>query len=358
MENEIHIKQFELSEKDALFAFLRNTHADDPRQSDPQYWNWHYRKCLFSTPDNIPLWIAKSGEKIVGQLGAIPVELNVAKETRRAIWILDFMVHPDFRRYGIGKKLVLAMNEVYPTMLTLITHEQHTLKLLQKLDWKFVGNIRRYSKVVCAGNAVREIAKITPLRAVVNTAFSFLRSKYPANIAIRKIERFDETFDEFWEQAGAQKKCSVARTADILNWQYVEQPGKKFDIFGFYESEKLHGYIVMFFRKADKNGVIAKAAITDICYSDHRTENSLEVIDALLKTALNAAAERGVGALVTDVIDPLIEGRLKHFDFWAVKNPLLLVAKTDDRQDLVYDLENWFITRGDSDVSIFEEPNL
>jgi GNAT superfamily N-acetyltransferase len=358
MENEIQIKQFELSEKDALFAFLRETHADDPRQSDPQYWDWHYRDCLFSTPNNIPLWIAKSGKKIVGQLGAIPVELNVAREMRRAIWILDFMVHPDFRRYGIGKKLVLAMNEVYPTMLTLITHEQHTLKLLVKLDWKFVGNIRRYSKVINAGNAVREIAKIAPVRAVVNTAFSFLRRKYPVSSAVKKIERFDGFFDEFWQRTAAREKCSVVRSADILNWQYVDQPGKKFDVFGFYESEKLCGYVVLFFRKADKNGVIPKAAIADICCSDHRAENSLEVIDELLKTALNAAAERGAGALVTDIIDPLVESRLKYFGFWAVKNPLLLVAKTNDRQELVYDLENWYITRGDSDVSIFEDPNL
>ena len=34
------------------------------------------------------------------------------------------------------------------------------------------------------------------------------------------------------------------------------------------------------------------------------------------------------------------------------------MVKTGVREDLLYDTKNWFLTRGDADISIFEDPNL
>ena len=141
----------------------------------------------------------------------------------------------------------------------------------------------------------------------------------------------------------------------MLRWQYQKQPGKKFDILGFYEKGNLRGYAVLFFRKADTNGAISKAAITDIFY---HPENAKTTVDALIKGALQLAVERRAGGLVTDAIDPLLEERFEFHGFWRVKNPLQLMVKTGVREDLLYDTKNWFLTRGDSDISIFEDPNL
>ena len=141
----------------------------------------------------------------------------------------------------------------------------------------------------------------------------------------------------------------------MLRWQYQKQPGKKFDILGFYEKGNLRGYAVLFFRKADENGAISKAAITDIFY---HPENAKKTIDELIKGALQIAIERRTGGLVTDAIDPLLEERFANAGFWRVKNPLQLMVKTGVREDLLYDTKNWFLTRGDSDISIFEDPNL
>src|ERR1041384_6336213 len=117
MSDDIVIKQFELHEKEALFSFLREVYADNVRQSDENYWHWHYCESPFSTEDNIPLWVAKHGEEIVGQLGAIPIELNAAGKIQRSVWILDLIIRIDFRRHGLAKRLVLALKDLYPPML-------------------------------------------------------------------------------------------------------------------------------------------------------------------------------------------------------------------------------------------------
>ena len=60
---------------------------------------------------------------------------------------------------------------------------------------------------------------------------------------------------------------------------------------------------------------------------------------------------------MTDVLDDRVEARLRHFGFRRVKSSPLFAAKTAEREELIYARSNWFLTRGDSDVSIFEEPN-
>jgi Acetyltransferase (GNAT) domain len=355
MTDEIHIKQFELSEKDALFAFLREVYADNARQSEEKFWHWHYCESPLASENDIPLWVAKHGDEIVGQLGAIPVELSVNGETRKSVWILDLIIRIDFRRHGLAKKLVLAINSSYPTMLGVNTMEQHAPKMLQSLGWVIAGKINRYSKLVSAGNSVKEISGIKALRAIVNTAFSVFRAKHKTHLAIRKVERFDQAFDRLWREARLHRPCAIVRTSAFLNWQYVDQPGKKFDVFGYYSEGKLLGYIVLFVRKPNEKGVIAKAAITDIFCA---VDAPAEVIDELLKAALNFAMEKGVGSLVTDIVDERVEERLRKLGFWAVKNPLQLMTISESDTDKLYDIKNWYLTRGDSDTSIFEAPNL
>jgi hypothetical protein len=354
MQNEVQIKQFELREKEALFSFLREVYNDNPRQSDEKFWHWHYCECPFAGENNIPLWVAKYGDEIVGQLGAVPVEVNINGKIVKPVWILDLMIRIDFRRYGLAKKLVRAIEEHYPTMLGVNTMEQHAPKMLQSIGWVIAGKINRYSKLINPGNAVKEISRIGVLRKLVNGASSLFRRKFKVSPAVQTIERFDASFDRLREKCASQWKCSIARSAEYLNWQYAGQLGKKFDILGFYDGDELRGYIVLFIRKPNADGIIAKAAITDICYSPEGLE---KVVDELLKAALNLAAERGVGSLVTDVVDPLVEERLRTFGFWPVKNPLQLMVRSDEDQEFLYDIKNWFITRGDSDTSIFEDPN-
>jgi hypothetical protein len=100
---------------------------------------------------------------------------------------------------------------------------------------------------------------------------------------------------------------------------------------------------------------VAKVAITDLCY---HPSDSGEIIDELLRGSLQIAVSRSAGVLVTDVVDKLIEDRLRSFGFARVKNPLQLMVKSSENQDLLYDEDKWFLTRGDSDISIFEHPNL
>ena len=144
MQGAVTIERFDLSEKDKLLAFLGKAFAENPRQSDDEFWSWHFVESPHSKPEKMPVWLAKSGERIAGQLAAIPVELKVGTEILPSMWILDFVVDPEFRRQGIGKRLVLAAEESCDVLLGVNTMEQHAPALLQGLGWKIVGKIPRF----------------------------------------------------------------------------------------------------------------------------------------------------------------------------------------------------------------------
>jgi GNAT superfamily N-acetyltransferase len=359
MPHDVQIKQFELSDQEALLSFLRLAYADEPRKSDPAFWKWHYLENPYTSLNDIPLWIVKDSERVVGQAATILVELKVQEETRRAIWILDFVLFPEYRGQKIGKRLVMLARETYPTMFALGINEQSG-NVFRSLDWAPMGSVHRYQRLLYPGHALKEIANASPLRDLANLSYAPFRPRPDQAAAsqrytVREVAQFDGSFDDLWQRASAQWPCAVIRNSRFLQWQFMQQPGKKFEVLGLYDKDQLAGYVVLFFRKAEHGNAPAKAAISDICYDATGDE---ELIDELLKAALRQAIERRAGSLVTDVLDPGVEARLRNFGFWRIKASPEFTLYSPTRQELMYKPDNWFLSRADSDVSIFEEPNV
>ena len=353
----MEIKQFELREKAALLSFLQIVYPENPRMSDERFWDWHFLENPYVEPSNMPIWVAVEGAEIVGQMAGTPVRLRVGKRETSAMWIIDLMIRPDYRRRGLMKKLVLASVDYAEIGLGMNTAEQHSTALLESVGWKMFGKIPRYNKLLFPGEALREISRIKVLRGFTNAVFAPFRphlGEHSGDGNTRRIEKFDNSVDELWRDSADAKTCAVVREAAILNWQYFSQPDKKFDVLGYYENGKMLGYIVVYFRRTDEHGALSKAAITDLNY--HPSKPSA-IIDELLKGALRLAIERRAGALVTDVLDAHIASRLKSFGFGKVKNPLQLLVKSAAHNDILQNTEQWFATRGDADASVFEPTN-
>ena len=349
------IDQMKMSDKDEVLAFLREVYPTSPRQSDEAFWNWHFPESPYCDPNDLPIFLARVDGRLAGQFASLPVEFNANGETVRAIWILDMMVGEEFRRRGIAKKLAYAAQDHSPFLLGVNTPKQHAAEMLKSVGWSVFTKIPRYQKMLFPGNAVKEIARFRSIATTLNTAFAPVRGGYPTWPNVMRVEKFDESFDQLWAVAKGQWKCSVSRSSKFLDWQFCRQPGKKFEILTCVEDDQLRGYAVMFFRKPNQHGVIEKAAISDICY---RPEDADETITMLLDEAVKLAIERQAGSVVTDIIDDRVARLLKHAGFWRVKSDLLLQANVPRHQDVVYDAANWYLTRSDSDISIFESPNI
>lgn len=359
MPSDVQIKQFQLSDQYDLLSFLRQSYPSEPRRSDPVFWKWHFLENPCVGLDDIPLWLAKAGDKVVGQMATIPFKLKFGKDEAVALWSIDFVVLADYRGRGLGKRLVQAAQDTRWRQMMELGHNEQSGAVFRSLKWKGLGNINRYHKLLFPGDAMREISRIAPARHIVNLIYAPFRPNVPAQSSVvnslRSVSQFDSSFDELWRESNIQWSCAAVRNSSFLEWQYRKQPGKTFDVLGYFDRDHLLGYVVLFFRKPDSGGAVSKAAITDICYSATKPD---EVIDALLQGALRLAIDRRAGGLVIDILDSRIEQRLRKFGFWRIRKSPPFMVKTVERQELLYERGNWFLTRGDADISIFEEPNL
>lgn len=359
MSAEVHIEQFKLSDRAELLDYLRTAYPAEPRKCDPVFWQWHFLESPRADPRDLPLWVVKRDGRISGQLAAVPVDVRVGAASLRAIWILDLIIDPSLRGRGIGQGLIEAACAAHTTLLALGMNEQ-SRRILKKLRWADLGTAHRYQRLLYPAHALPELARRPALRRLVNAAYTPWRMSARAGTApgavVRALSAFDDSFDELWRRASAQWPCAVERGRRMLDWQYVRQPGKRFDVLALSREGRLDGYAVLFVRRAEgASAAPAKASITDLLYAPERAD---ETIDELLGAALRLAVERRAGSLVTDVLDRRIELRLARLRFRRIKRAPQFMAQAGAHGELLFEPANWFITRGDSDVSIFEEPNL
>jgi GNAT superfamily N-acetyltransferase len=355
----VEIKQLQRRQLADLTEFLRLAYPEDTRKHDPEYLNWYFLQNPNVSAEEIPLWVAMDNGKIVGQLATILVQLKAGSSNTKAIWILEFILLEAYRGQGLGKRLVRAAEQKYPTMITLGINDAST-RVFTSLGWKPLGSIHRYHRILFAGSAAAQLGDKKYLREGLNLLSCPLRFFPGARSSTNKYEirrdpLLDTEIDEFWDRASPQWPAAVRRDHRFLSWQFLQQPRKTFDFIRLYERERLVGYAILFFRKGVGNAPPPKAAIGDLVYD---SRNQDEVIDALLEATLKLAIERRAGSLVTDVLDARVESHLNRFRFWRIKNSPRFMASSTEFQEILYRPENWYLTRADSDVSIFEEPNV
>ena len=139
----VEIAQLQIEQMGELRDFLRLAYPQDPRKSNPHFLNWYYQQNPNVSMEHIPVWIATDGGRIVGQLATILIQLKAGSVYTKAIWILEFILLPEYRGRGLGKRLVLAAREHYPTMITLGINEAST-RVFNSLEWVPLGGIHRY----------------------------------------------------------------------------------------------------------------------------------------------------------------------------------------------------------------------
>jgi len=353
------ISQLQRGELTELIKFLQLAYPGEVRRTTQRFLSWYFLRNPNIAGDDLPFWIVRNGDNIVGQLATIPVWLKVGNSYTKSIWILEFILLEQFRGKGLGKQLVLAARDQYPTMLTLGINEAST-RVFKSLGWRELGAIHRYHRMLFAGNAVPRLGNSRALREGLNL-LSFplrragVRRKTAGKYQIRRGVSFGPELDELWARSSAQWTAAVRRDYDFTAWQFLQQPEKVFDVILLYEQQQLVGYAILFFRLGIGKAPAPKAAISDIVYD---SRNPDEVVDTLVSAALDVAIERKAGSLVVDILDARVEASLQNHGFSRIKISPRFMVSSSDFQETLYKPENWYLTRADSDISIFEEPNV
>lgn len=157
-------------------------------------------------------------------------------------------------------------------------------------------------------------------------------------IGIRKIKSFDERIDGFWKKALQKHEIMLVRNKEHLNWRFVMNPVKKYDIFLVEENKEIVGYFVL-------SNIIYRNA-KYVIIEDILGLKQEDVITAIISDIIRYAKEKNSDMIVGQFTDPYYIKIIKKSGFFGIRGQPIVVKThyKDTPKDIFLDKRKWFIT--------------
>ena len=188
-------------------------------------WRWWYRTG-YSEFESLILSI---DNKIIGQAGLLPIDLNILGNKVPAIWFVDFAILPEFQGKGFGQILTKEWMKICPNQITFCNNQ--SLRVFKKFGWKNNLSTKRFVRPI---NTLKFIPIVRRLKLnFVNRTLRYLiKKKYSRNVSINpyKIgDNFKIIRDSFKIKKIARNNgfAEIIRDEKWLHWRLIECPYKK-----------------------------------------------------------------------------------------------------------------------------------
>ena len=324
-----------IEDREEIFRFLSKAYKGRAHYKYPERWYWQFVDNPFKVGEKQPsVWVALRDSRVVAQTCAIPVEINFLGKSQIMAWAVDGYVLKEHRQKRIISSLLHLIFKHYPLVGGLWFNE-------------VMGNVW-----LNEGGRVLEkfpIVVFSFKSSIIKGLKSYLydrRFKENKDIDIQEAQNIDKRFDELWANNKKYYPITVKRSNKYLKWRYIDIPHATYKILIASRKGELIGYII--FRMGGelepKNGVISDLFTNpndDVCMYN-LVRAALDRLRSLGMEKVNFATNQ------TTVLNLFI----KSLQFR--KNPsinfMLRPEANYPQKNEVYNINNWFLTKGDSDA--------
>ena len=300
-----------------------------------------------------PVWMLRHKGRIIGQLSAIPVALQVLRETHRASWGVDLIVDDAFRGRGVGAALSDACVAEYGLTLG-VAVSADALRALRRSGWEDLGTLPMFIRPLQGTEAL--LSLVWPrasgvlgssLDGVLRAADRVARTATSAwtGTHFEEVERFDDRVDALWHAVSPDYDVVARRDQRTLNWRYADHPVPgRYRILYALKGEQLVGYGVI--RVGPWREELAGHIIDFFASSKHVT--------ALLVECLRVLREAGAHCVFCWQTHRALHGTLKLLGFIPRPSACALMVRIGGASEAntraLLDPGRWFLTAGDSDI--------
>ena len=188
-------------------------------------WHWWYR---VGYSEFEPL-ILSIDNKIIGQAGLLPVDLNIFESKVPAIWFVDFAILAEFQGKGFGQILTKEWMKICPNQITFCNNL--SLRVFKKFGWNNNLSTKRLVKPI---NTLKffPIIKKFKLNFLNNKLRNFIKKKYNRNVLISsyKINNNFKIINDSFKIKKIIKNnefAEIIRDEKWLHWRLIECPYKR-----------------------------------------------------------------------------------------------------------------------------------
>ena len=193
-------------------------------------WRWWYRAGY----NGLEPLILSMDNKIIGQAGLLPVDLNILGKKVTAIWFVDFAIIKELQGKGYGKILTKEWMKICPNQITFCN--DLSLKIFKKFGWKNNTDTKRFIIPINPFKFIPIIKKLE-LNFLNNQLRNLIKKRYSKQVSIKPYNisgNFKIIYDSFNATKNEKKNefAEIIRDEKWLTWRLLECPYKK-DIFFF-----------------------------------------------------------------------------------------------------------------------------
>jgi predicted N-acetyltransferase YhbS len=351
--------RYQKSDLDSIERFFRSVFA-------PEYVP--VRKTMFDwitshnpVADTESYLVVKDNKEVIAHMGRMPVEIMINNSKRKGYFFHDLLVHPECRKKGLGISLTNYLHSSWEnktgTFSICIWTNEFTNSYYRRRHY-YQLNAYSFVKPIKLSSVLSRKVKnklILGIIAMLGTCLVniyelfTLMHRHP-NLSILRIDRFDERFDKFAEEVAGKFGVIVLRSSRYLNWKYIGKPLADYTVYTAERENKLTGYIVL---RTRNNGCARQGIIVDIladpddkytiaflCQAaiDHFKKERVDFINCFLTNKRFIKVFRQYLFIQNRETKPVMIANLHKFD----------------AQELITDIDSWFLTFGDSDAEMWD----
>ena len=333
------------ADDEELFRLYEQAFSADLAGSSRERWRWQYLANPQTSADGPEIWVAREGDRLLGQYASMPVQLWWGEAEVRSSWGMDVFLREEARGLGLGARLFTAWSDHVPVALGLgLTPSSYGL--FKKLGYHDVGPVPFFQKIVDpVAMATRRLGPL--LGSIVGRGLRpFLKTREAAatDVETRSITGFSVEYDTLWQEAREGYAMCVRRDAAYLNWKYASCPTHDYDITEARRKNALCGYAVS--RHGPYRG-LGLGWIVDV----FTRANDVACREALLARVLDQFRAGGVARAQAFSMNASLAASLRRFGFFGRRSPMQFCVKSQAPAERVLAArDDWHVVFGDSDM--------
>jgi hypothetical protein len=330
------------ADRDLLINLL--SHNLGPAAGGRRY-EWLY---LENPHGRAQAWIATEGatDRAIGAAAAFPRTLLVGESVRRGFVLGDFCIDQQHRSLGLALQLQRAcLDHVVctPPLLAYDFPSDRMMAIYRRMQISPAGQIVRWAKPLRAnrkiGNVVGSSALAGILAAPVNELLEWrdFASLPKGDWTIAELDGLcKEEFTHLAHSVGSRYGLCLERSAQYLNWRYLQHPLVHHELLVARQHGELKGYVVFSHTSED-------AKIVDLFgFGD------TAMWTALVARVVSLMRDRGVVTLSIPALGATPWARqLKGWGFHPREGAPVVVYDPSNAERPADEASNWFLTDGD-----------
>jgi len=289
-----------------------------------EFLEWQYYRNPAGTAKG---WVAKHDGNVIANYTAIPHKLYVKGQIELSWRVQDVITHPDHRGMGLYSKLSDAANmflqrEDFPVNFTFPNEKSHQAFIRRK----WINPHRIPLWILHKPQKVKD-ARIT--------------------LHMEPISEFTGADESIWKNYRQNAHFALERSADYLNWRYMQNPRGGYSPFRVTDGAKS---AICIFKKYETGLGDNFSHLIDCFYEDGFSQ-----LEGIVLYFIGYSKKQGT-TLASAWSQPNSElaGYLKkhgfeldeHITRWLVLN----INSTKLNEDEICEFSNWHISMGDTDV--------